>query len=130
MKSKLIASLYVLMIVGIVYMAAHQNYHQIFSPIRSIPFGDKIGHFLLMGGLSFLINLSLRCRTVAVRSRRMLLGTTIVILVVTLEEVSQLFVQYRSFDLVDLLFDYLGIWTFGKMAQFVSLRRGLKERNM
>jgi len=35
---------------------------------------------------------------------------------VTLEEFSQLFFAYRSFSLLDLSCDYLGIWLGGRLA--------------
>jgi polysaccharide biosynthesis protein VpsQ len=123
MKIIWITGIYILLLTSIVYLAAHHQYHDLFSIIRNLPGGDKYGHFLLMGLLSFLINTSLRCRKLDVRAKRVLLGSGIVSLAVTLEEVSQIFMQYRSFDLVDLLFDYLGIWVFGKVALYVRARR-------
>ena len=122
MKIIWITGIYILLLMSIVYLADHQ-YHDLFSIIRSVPGADKFGHFLLMGLLSFLLNTSLRCRAVDVRTRQMLLGSIIVSMAVTLEEVSQIFIQYRSFDLADLLFDYLGIWLFGKLAIYVRARR-------
>jgi len=126
MRTKSITALYVLLLAGIVYLAGHRQYHGLFSAVRSVPGGDKLGHLLLMGLLSFLLNTSLRCRTVGVCGRRILLGSIIVCVAVTLEEVSQIFVRYRSFDPVDLLFDYLGIWAFGKAAVYLRARRSLR----
>lgn len=126
MKIIWITGVYILLLMTIIYLAGHHQYHDLFLIIRSVPGGDKSGHFLLMGMLSFLLNTSLRCRAVDVRTRHVLLGSVIVSIAVTLEEVSQIFIQYRSFDLVDLLFDYLGIWVFGKVALYVRARRNLK----
>lgn len=126
MKIRSITILYVLLLIGIVYLAAHQQYHDIFSAVRNIPAGDKCGHFLLTGLFSFLLNASLCCRTIVMRSRRVLLGSLIVAAAVTLEEVSQLFMRHRSFDLVDLMFDYLGIWVFGKVALRLWMRGVIK----
>lgn len=123
MKIIWITGLYVLLLMSIVYLADHHQYQDLFSIIRSVPGGDKCGHFLLMGLLSFLLNTSLRCREVDVRTRHVLWGSLIVSMAVTLEEVSQIFMQYRSFDFVDLLFDYLGIWAFGKLALYVRAKR-------
>ena len=125
MKIIWITGVYILLLMTIIYLAGHHQYHDLFSIIRSVPGGDKSGHFLLMGLLSFLLNTSLRCREVDVRSKHVLLGSVIVSIAVTLEEVSQIFVQYRSFDLGDLLFDYLGIWVFGKVALYVRARQRL-----
>src|SRR5688572_30509095 len=107
MKITWITGIYILLLISIIYLAGHHQYHELFSIIiRNVPGGDKLGHFLLMGLLSFLLNASLRCRELDVRVTHVLLGSVIVSIVVTLEEVSQIFMQYRSFDLVDLLFDY------------------------
>ena len=126
MNTRSITVLYILLLASIIYLADHHQYYSIFSIIRIIPGGDKCGHFLLMGLFSFLLNASLCCRTVEVFLRRMLLGSVIVSVVVTLEELSQIFLQYRSFDLVDLLFDYLGIWVFGKVALYVWMKHNEK----
>ena len=47
-------------------------------------------------------------------------GTTVVVTVVTLEEVAQLWIHTRRFELIDLLADYLGIATAD-----IALRRKL-----
>lgn len=124
MKATWITATYFLLLVSIVYLADHNQYHTLFSIIRSVPGGDKSGHFLLMGLFAFLLNWSLRCRTLNLYARRILLGSLIVSVLVTLEEISQLLVRHRSFDLLDLLFDYLGIWMFGRIALYVSMRSG------
>jgi VanZ family protein len=128
MKTRLITSLYVVLLVVIVLLADHREYHTVFDAVRRIPGGDKLGHFLLMGLFSFLMNVSLSCRTVRISAARVLLGSAVVCAAVTLEEFSQIFVRYRTFDLVDLAFDYAGIWAFGRLALYVELRRGRCSR--
>lgn len=123
MKSRYITVLYFILLAGIVFLADNHQYHTLFNGIRRIPGGDKLGHFLLMGLLSFLLNASLSCRTVRVFAARVLLGSVIACAAVTLEELSQIFVRYRTFDLLDLLFDYAGIWAFGRLAFCLKLRR-------
>ncbi len=81
-----------------------------------------------MGLLSFLLNVSLSCRTVRVFAARVLLGSAIAFAAVTLEELSQIFVRYRTFDLADLFFDYAGIWAFGRLALSLKMRRGRCSR--
>jgi hypothetical protein len=124
MKSRLITVLYITLLAGIVLLADTREYHNVFDAVRRIPGGDKLGHFLLMGLFSFLLNVSLSCRTMRVTSARVLLGSAIACAAVTLEEFSQIFVRYRTFDLVDLAFDYAGIWAFGRLALYAELRRG------
>lgn len=122
MKIRLLAALYIVLLVVIIFIADGQ-YSHLLHPIRGIPYGDKISHFLLMGFLSLLVNLSLSCARFRVLGIYILKGSLIVALLVTLEEFSQLFIKYRTFDLVDLLSDYLGIFLFGRIAYFIQRRR-------
>ena len=48
---------------------------------------------------------------------------SLVLVVVTLEEFTQLFLKFRGFSIVDLIFDYAGIIAFGKLAEVVVRRR-------
>jgi VanZ family protein len=82
-----------------------------------------MGHLILMGLFSFLLNMALQSRTVRVWKIELLKGSLIVALVVTLEEFSQLFIRYRTFDVGDLLFDYVGIFSFGLLASLLTRRR-------
>jgi hypothetical protein len=50
------------------------------------------------------------------------LGISIVLAVVTLEELSQISIRSRSFDFGDLLFDYAGIFLFGELAKLICRR--------
>ena len=80
------------------------------SFLDRIPYGDKLGHMLLMGTLCFLLNMALRCRTVPLGGEvRIFLGTLLVALFVLGEEISQIFLPSRTFDFVDLLADAIGI---------------------
>lgn len=123
MKSRFATVLYLALLAGIVLLADSQQSHGLFDGVRSIPGGDKLGHFLLMGALSFLLNVSLGCRTVRVCGRPLLLGSLVACAAVTLEEFSQIFVRYRTFDLVDLFFDSAGIWAFGRLALYLKVKR-------
>ena len=75
----------------------------------SFPFGDKIGHLILIGTLAFLLNYALEGRTIKIGRFKVLLGCSIVAVVMTLEEISQIWIPWRTFDLVDLSANYLGI---------------------
>ena len=108
-----LALLYLAVIVMIVVLADRPQSTFIFAWVRAIPGGDKFGHFLLMGGLSFVVNHALSCRTATLFGKRFLLGSLIVAVLVSLEECSQLYFPSRTFDLLDLTSDFLGIWLFG-----------------
>jgi VanZ family protein len=52
-----------------------------------------------------------------------MLGSAVVFVLVTLEEVSQLFFKSRTFSLLDLSFDYAGILCGGRLSSMMSRRR-------
>ena len=92
-----------------------------FAAIQSvIPYADKVGHFVLIGAMALLLNLSLGARRIAIAGRYWLLGSVILFVVFTVEEMTQLGLAHRTFDLGDLSMDYLGILVFGRIARAVS----------
>ena len=117
-RIKILTVIYIFILAGIIFLA-DLNGTSYFSFIRKVPFGDKIGHFLLMGMFSFLLNLALKAKTIRLWLFKYLLGSLIVFGLVTLEEFSQIFVRGRTFDLTDLIFDYAGIFIFGEIARLI-----------
>lgn len=104
----------------LVITAANLGLGRVLFPfVYVVAWGDKIGHFLLMGLLSFLVNYVMPGAKVRVGSFRLPLGILLVMAGVTVEELSQLFLLFRGFSLVDLVFDYAGILVFGYGALFL-----------
>lgn len=122
MKMKWLAVVYGLLLVVLVFLADRKESQFLFRFVRGTPYGDKAGHFILMGLFSLILNLALSCKTVKLWRLNLFMGSLIVAFVVTLEEFSQLFIRYRSFDLTDLLFDYAGIFIFGQLAYYLTKR--------
>jgi len=120
---KWLTGIYLFILGVIVFLADQRQYQPLFGRIRALPYGDKMGHFILMGVFSFLLNIALSSRRVRLWKVLVLKGSLVVALLVTLEELSQLFVPSRSFDPVDLLFDYAGIFSFGFVAYLLTGRR-------
>lgn len=86
--------------------------------LDAIPFGDKLGHLILMGTLCLLLNLALHCRTIRLAKLPVLFGTLLVSAFVLIEELSQIFLPNRTFDLLDLLADAIGI----ALASWLAVR--------
>jgi hypothetical protein len=126
MKIKLLTGTYILLLAVIVFCADQLNYQYLFAFIRAIPGGDKLGHFILMGLFAFLVNICLSCRTIRIAGRQVLVGSIIVITVITIEELSQSLIPYRSFDLFDLMADYLGGVAFGQAARLYNRKGRLR----
>lgn len=125
-RAKFALFAFVLFIVGLVALADSGHGRQLFRLADKVPAGDKIGHFLLFGGLSFLVNLVLRAAEIRLGRISLLKGSAAVLVVATLEEFSQLFLRSRSFDLMDLTADALGIWLFGWLAKRCLSKRRTK----
>lgn len=112
----LVTAVFVVFLLSVIYIA---NQGTVTGPLRFIyvlPGGDKVGHLVMMGILSFLVNLSLRGALMRVGRWYTLKGSLLVGMAVTVEELSQQFVESRTFSLVDLAFDFVGIWLFGRLA--------------
>jgi VanZ family protein len=90
-----------------------------FGLVYHLPGGDKAGHFLILGAVTFLVALGftsarIRGRRLGVAGCALLVGA-----VVTVDELLQLLLPYRSFSWGDLLANWLGILTFGALAWLV-----------
>jgi hypothetical protein len=106
---KIIAVIYIFILAGIIVLADVRETQFLFRFIRRLPFGDKIGHFLLMGTFSLVVNLALSAKQVQIWKLKYLLGSLIVLTIVTAEEISQIYIRGRTFD--------FGILIFGEIAR-------------
>ena len=112
-------SLFFMFVAGIIIAIDLGRISGIVRWVGNLPFGDKWGHFMLIGTLAFLLNYALDGRMVKIAGQKILLGCSIVAVGITLEEVSQIWIPHRTFDLIDLAANYLGIG----MAGWVWLRQ-------
>ncbi|MEQ8469817.1 MAG: VanZ family protein [Marinoscillum sp.] len=103
----------------IIYMADVDQKNWLMRLPKIIPFGDKVGHFTLYGLMAYLLNFTLSQRNITIRNYGIPLGSLVVLGFAIAEEFTQLAFESRTFDLVDLLFDVLGIYTFSKIQQYI-----------
>lgn len=108
LRMKGFAVAYALFLATIVVVVDSGDYKSFFSFVDSIPLGDKLGHFVFMGVLAFVV-----CAA-APRLRKRAFsfvpwGSVAVFTVVLLEEISQAWVPSRTCDIFDLTADVLGI---------------------
>ena len=119
---KLLTIAFILFLILVIAVANLGYGSQYFPFVYYIPWGDKFGHFFLMGMLSFLLNFVTKAPRIRIFSHEFLLVSMIVMLIVTAEEFSQILLEHRGFSLIDLLFDFAGIILFGRLAKFISDR--------
>ncbi len=87
----------------------------------SVPFSDKLAHFLLIGILALLLNATLRHARFQVGPLKILKGSLIVIVLVTLAEFSQILVPMRTFSITDLFCGYAGVLCLGQAVNLLAL---------
>jgi VanZ family protein len=121
LRMKWLTILFTLFIILIIVLADMDKLG-ILKLINRIPFGDKLGHFVLYGILTLLINLTLFRSLPASISLRLsrkwvavMVGLTLALLI-GLEEFSQRNFSSRTFSLSDLIASYLGVICFAWLA--------------
>ncbi|MEO5915708.1 MAG: VanZ family protein [Luteolibacter sp.] len=88
--------------------------------IDRLPYGDKVGHLGLIGTMSFLCNLAFPSRKLA---GFITIATLVLLIALSLEELSQGFVKTRHLDFYDWLADLAGL----AIGQFCAMGFLLKS---
>ena len=113
---KWITILFALFIILIIVLA-DKGQLGILKLVNQIPYGDKAGHFILYGILTFLIDMTL-FQALPLRSPKLIAvisGSTLALLI-GLEEFSQKYFVSRTSSLIDLIASYLGLIFFSWLA--------------
>ncbi|GGP61920.1 VanZ family protein [Shewanella saliphila] len=103
-------------ILWIIYLANTGGNSIFFDLIRHIPYGDKVGHMLLFGLLTYVANLALLSRHFSLGRIPLYYGAVLVSIFVLSEEISQGFIPSRTLDIVDLIADAVGITLFSYLS--------------
>ena len=114
---KWLAILFALLILLIIILADIGALPPSLRLLKDLPYGDKIGHFILYGILTLLVDLALFGAHPHL-SRKWLAVTSglILALLIGLEEFSQQYFANRTFSLKDLAASYLGVIFFSWLA--------------
>jgi len=104
-----VAFVFFIFILWVIYLANIGGSSIFLDFIRSIPYGDKLGHMCLFGSLTLVTIIGLRFRAFSYGSIKLYYGAALVGLFVVGEELSQAFIPSRTFDFVDLAADSVGI---------------------
>ena len=120
---RILPALVLFSFIGWVIVQANNSSSNIFFElVHFIPYGDKLGHFILYGALSLLTVFAFNYKYVLIKDYRIPLGAIIVLLLAIAEEVTQLFLSKRTFDMVDISADIAGIFIF--MLVFNKFKTG------
>ncbi len=140
MKRKWLSITLVILTLLIVVLANSGNLPRSIKNLYNFPYGDKVGHFLLMGLLSLVLNWTALASSApapeAERSGVDKKPASVIWAVslslsffVTLEEFSQILFPRRTFSLLDLLFSLAGIVFFAWLASILQEEK-LKVNNI
>lgn len=100
---------------------------RLFRLASLLPGRDFTGHFLLMGMLSFFVNMGLASQRVLGR-RLGVAGLTLILLVaLALDEASHLLLSHRAFEWSDLAASYAGALVFAAVAAWLQSRRSAAD---
>ena len=116
LNMKWITILFALFIILIIVLADNGRLG-ILKLVNQIPYGDKVGHFILYGILTLLIDLTL-FRSLPFQSpgRVAVISGLILALLIGVEELSQQFFASRTVSFEDLFAGYLGVLFFSWLA--------------
>jgi VanZ family protein len=101
----------------IIYEADQGASNVFLTFVRTIPFGDKLGHVGLYGLLTFLINLAMRCQVVYLLRFKIQIGSLMVLGFSLTEELAQGLFPSRSLDVADAVADVIGIAVAAYMSR-------------
>lgn len=105
------------LICGIIYMADAHHQNWLMSLPKHLPYGDKLGHFMLFGMMGGFLDFTLNYRKITIWRQRLLLGSLLVFCFAVLEECSQMAFASRTFDLKDIAFDVMGLCAFAQLRR-------------
>jgi hypothetical protein len=112
----IVLGMFVAFVVTLICLADAGRAGRLFLLVSHIPAGDKVGHVFLFGTLALLANVALGAPRMQFGSVSVLKGSFFVLIPTVLEEFSQLWFRSRTFDLLDLLADGIGILLGGWLA--------------
>ncbi len=86
--------------------------------VHEVPFGDKLGHLVLIGTLGLLCNLAIRPRRVLFLPRFVTRTTVVLFVLLSFEELAQALLPNRTCDFFDWVADIAGL----TIGQFFAAR--------
>lgn len=106
---KIFTYLFIALVIFIILSATFKWSNPIMPYVNAVKYGDKIAHLVLIGTLAYCINYLMQFKRIKLFNRDILKGSVFIFILITLEEFSQIWISTRTFDLIDLSANYVGI---------------------
>lgn len=100
----------------------------VFNLFNGLKHADKVAHFLLFGLLTYLLSFALRHKRIKLMTIRISLAPVIMLIATFVEECSQIGLESRTFSLLDMLANLVGVLYFGYLAIWFTKTKDIKER--
>lgn len=100
------------------------------APAKSIAYGDKLGHFVLVGVLAASVYAAVTRRSIIVFGGEFSIAALSVLVFISGEELSQIWIPSRSADWGDLIASYLGIGSFELLRMVYQHEERLDEARL
>ena len=114
---KYISALFLIFVITVIILVDSGSLPHSIRALYDFPNGDKLGHFILFGLLTFFLTRAFLSSFPSKPRGWMTLSISLTLaLLIALEEWSQQFFSTRTFDLFDLLATYLGLGVGGWAA--------------
>lgn len=117
---------YLLFLCTVIFIKNLNRGNSIFGILQNIPHSDKLGHFFLYGLLTYLMSFALRQRRFKLLHIRIPLAPIIMLIGTFMEECSQIMQEFRTFSLLDMLANIIGIMCFWSLAIWSSKSKSSK----
>jgi len=116
---KYFAVVFFVFVIAVIVLADHGSLPHSIRALYDFPNGDKVGHFILFGVLTFFLTRAFLSSFPSKPRGWVALSIGLILaLFIALEEWSQQLFPTRTFDLLDLLASYAGIVAFALLAVY------------
>ena len=116
---KYFAVVFFVFVIAVIVLADHGSLPHSIRALYDFPNGDKVGHFILFGFLTFFLTRAFLSSFPSKPRGWVALSIGLILaLFIALEEWSQQLFPTRTFDLLDLLASYAGIVAFALLAVY------------
>ncbi len=129
MMTKWLALAFSIFIIIVIVLADMGALPGLIRGIYDFPNGDKLGHFILYGILSLLLNLAIPLRPSLNLPRTIWTMSLALAALIGLEEWSQSLFGSRTMDIVDLLASYAGVTVAALTAWWVRKNSAVQKGN-
>jgi VanZ family protein len=116
----LVLSLLAFFFVATIIYLANSGSEVIRNFSHTIPYADKFAHSIIFGVFCLILISSLRFRCFSVHRISIYHGFLLLLIFVVIEEFSQIFLETRSFDYLDLMADLIGMSIAAMIAKRIS----------